>query len=113
MITLFIKSSELKLSYKSDECKNAFFKRIDEYGGWPLDENNNSYKYVGYFHTTEEKRECFFSNDYRRTDFQSSIYSVDQYYWWKISDNYKKEIEKQFLISCQNKLTKFIHQLGE
>ena len=46
MITLFIKSSELKLSYKSDECKNAFFKRIDEYGGWPLDENNNSYKYM-------------------------------------------------------------------
>lgn len=57
-----------------------FFKRIDDYGGWPL-----GAKWVGYRHGMEQYRPCTFTDHEVRDEWYTSIYCADDYYEWKLS----------------------------
>lgn len=56
----------------------AFFKLLDELGGWPL-----GYKFAGFEHTTE--REAGFCNSSQNDGWWTVIASADDYYLWKLS----------------------------
>lgn len=87
-------NSEAKPNYlyhllmdKDDE----FFARVDEYGGWPL-----GMKYVSFFHSGPAgPRKCEFGNDYLRTGWWTTVYSADDYYWWKVSNSRKELFKKR------------------
>lgn len=67
--------------------KDQFFAAIDEAGGWPL-----GYEYVGFEHT--EERKAGFSNSPIYHGWWTTLYSSDDYYFWKLSDEAKHKIIK-------------------
>jgi hypothetical protein len=77
-------------------------RQIDEIGGWPAAAESIVYK-----HTTDWKRECYFSKISNiRDEWNSSFLTRDEYYWYKISKNFKKaKFQKEIL----NLLMKFRH----
>lgn len=72
------------------ESDDDFFKRIDECGGWPT-----GMKYVTYQHTFESKRPCYFGNENRRDEWNTTFHSADDYYLWKLSEEAKNEIRRK------------------
>lgn len=66
---------------------NDFFRRIDECGGWPHDA-----KFVVMRHGC---RSCYFSNDNVRDGWNTTLYSSDDYYWWKLSEEAKETHRSQ------------------
>lgn len=76
------------------EKKEAFFARVDEYGGWPL-----GMKYVSFYHSgpvsTPPGRECQFSNEYRRDGWWTTIFEADDYFRWKLSGAAIKAIQNE------------------
>jgi hypothetical protein len=67
------------------EKQEDFFKRIDEFGGWPVGK-----RYVIFAHTDE--RECEFSDNYVSTGWWTTICDADEYYTWKLSPEGKAKI---------------------
>jgi len=67
-----------KLHHEYCENLELFFKRIDEYGGWPCRK-----KFVAYQHSNERK--CEFMNEYVRNGWWTTVCSSDDYYTWKLS----------------------------
>ena len=76
----------------ADESDDDFFRRIDEFGGWPLD-----MEYVHVKRTIENKRPCWFSNKPIKDEWNTTQYSRDDYCWWKISSDKKKQIQRTYL----------------
>lgn len=72
------------------EPDEAFFKRIDEFGGWPL-----GMQYVSFYHMAGGPRPCEFGNTELRNEWWTTICSADDYYYWKISDQFKKNLEEE------------------
>lgn len=56
----------------------AFFKHIDECGGWPLE-----YPYVGFAHS--DKREAAFTMEPRHDGWWTTLNHRDDYLMWKLS----------------------------
>jgi hypothetical protein len=56
----------------------SLFKRIDSQGGWPLDK-----RYATILHSLAS--EVIFTDNYIRDEWHTTLYSSDDYYWWKIS----------------------------
>ena len=86
--------AEIKLHHVWCEPIETFFQRIDECGGWPVGN-----KYVSFYHSTD--RECTFGNINLRTGWWTTIATADEYYFWKLSDEYRAKIreeQKQVLI---------------
>jgi len=82
------------------DTKETFFKRIDEFGGWP-----HNAKSVVLKHCCEEKRPCYFCTlKSVRNEWNTSIYTDDDYYWWKISSEKKLEIEKELRNKIRNSI---------
>lgn len=77
-----------RLHHRWCEKDEIFFARIDEYGGWPL-----GHRYVSSAHS--EERECIFGNEYLNTGWWTTLFEVDDYYWWKISEARKAKIENE------------------
>jgi hypothetical protein len=80
------------LYWDSREPAAAFFNRIDKLGGWPLEA-----KYCIVQHGCDKQRSCYFSTRKVHDDWNSTIYSSDDYYWWKLSDHYKKQKRQDLL----------------
>jgi len=74
------------------EPEDLFFRRIDQFGGWPV-----GYKYVTFVHSIENQRPCYFENKCRRDEMNTTICSADEYYWWKITELGKQQIKKQHI----------------
>jgi hypothetical protein len=68
------------------EPNEKFFERVDENGGWPV-----KAKWAGIEHTVERYRPVTFTEKEIRTEWYTSFVSADEYYWWKISNAFKKE----------------------
>ncbi len=68
------------------ESEDDFFTRVDKVGGWPSDK-----KYVSFLHSDERK--CEFTEHYLRTEWWTTVYSCDDYYWWKVSTSRKEDIK--------------------
>lgn len=81
------------------ETKENFFNRIDEYGGWPLNK-----KYVVFKHVVECERPCYFTDQHIHNEWYTTLYSCDEYYWWKISDKGKGLIEQDIISKFKNKI---------
>jgi hypothetical protein len=79
------------LFHKYCESQESFFKKIDNLGGWPVGN-----KFVTFIHSVESERECYFGNEYKRDGWNTTIYSADEYCWWKISDEGRKRIREEF-----------------
>ena len=93
-----------KLYYCPGDSTETFFKRVDECGGWP-----HNAKSVGYKHTCELERPCYFSVlENVRDEWNTSLYSSDEYYWWKISEDKKTKIKNSFEKEFKNKLLKYL-----
>lgn len=95
-----------KLYYCFGDTKEVFFKRIDEFGGWP-----HNAKSVVYQHTGELERSCYFSVlENIRDEWNTSVFNSDEYYWWKISENQKEKIKNSFEKEFQNKLLGYLNK---
>ena len=79
------------LTWQYGETESVFFERIEKLGGWPANA-----KSVVYRHTGERERPCYFSTlDNVRDDWNTSIYTSDDYYLWKLSDKAKDRLREQ------------------
>lgn len=84
---------EDKLFHCFWDTKEAFFARIDECGGWP-----HNAKSVVLKHVCESNRPCYFSlKEDVRDEWNTSIFTSDDYYWWKISEKQKNKHEKEVI----------------
>ncbi len=73
------------------ENNETFLKRIDECGGWP-----HNAKSVVSKHVCEHEIPCYFSTEEDvRDEWNTSILTADDYYWWKISKKKKDLIEQE------------------
>lgn len=83
---------------KNDE---RFFQMVDFLGGWPV-----TAKSVVLQHN--DKRSCYFSSEKDiRDGWNTSIFTSDEYYWWKLSDAKKNEFRKEICGTIgQNLLSK-------
>ncbi len=77
------------------ESLDSIFRRLDAAGGWPAGKN-----YMIRMHGTEPF-ECEFSNVYAHTEWWSTVCSIDDYFWWKISDSWKDKLKHQIRVTCQ------------
>lgn len=95
-----------QLYWSRGEDENIFFKRVDEeFGGWP-----HNAKSVVYRHTGEEPRYCYFCLvENVRDEWNTSFFTADDYYWWKISQNKKQEIKKLMFSKLAQQLQNFIY----
>ncbi len=77
--------------------KEEFFEEVDKFGGWPLGK-----KFVSFAHS--EERECVFGNTYLRTEWWTTVATADEYYFWKVSQEFKDEYRKneirKYLLGC-------------
>jgi hypothetical protein len=73
------------------EPDSDFFERIDSLGGWPT---NN--EYVSFLHVAEGPRPCYFGNEYKRDEYNTTLFSRDDYLWWKLSDKFKAEVKAKY-----------------
>jgi hypothetical protein len=76
------------------EKNDAFFRRIDEYGGWPV-----GMRYVSFFHEGPVSqipgRRCEFGNQYLRDGWWTTICEADDYYRWKLSAEALRKIQNE------------------
>lgn len=92
------------LYWMARDTKNEFFGRIDECGGWP-----HNAKSVVYKHCCEEKRPCYFSAGANiRDEWNTSIYSADEYYMWKLSPVATAEFELEIRDKIVQKILRYI-----
>ena len=66
------------LNHRWGSRGHAFFKMIDECGGWPL-----GYQYAGFEHT--DARLAGFCNSPHNDGWWTVVASADDYYLWKLS----------------------------
>ncbi len=93
-----------KLYYCPGDTTEEFFKRIDECGGWP-----HNAKSLVYRHTGELERSCYFSTlEFVGDEWNTTIYSSDEYYWLKISEDKKTKIKNCIEREFKNKLLKYL-----
>jgi hypothetical protein len=78
------------LFYLWCEPKDDFFRRVEEYGGWPFNA-----KWVGTRHGCEVQRVCTFTDLEVRDEWYTSIYSADDYYEWKLSPERRQKIKAE------------------
>jgi hypothetical protein len=71
------------------EPLTKFFERLDSLGGWPI-----GFKYATFIHDNTNRRIVYFGNQYLRNGWNTTFCSCDDYYWWKLSDVKKLEIQK-------------------
>ena len=62
----------------------TLFTRIDQHGGWPLD-----YKFLIVRHTVERERPLYFSTVPIDNEHNTTIYTADDYHWWKLTPEAK------------------------
>jgi len=90
----------MRLYHRWMESNPEFFSRIDACGGWPLGK-----KYVSFFHDIGIERRCEFGDTHLRNEWWTTIATADEYYWWKISTEYKAviaaEIRNKFVNQIQ------------
>lgn len=90
-------------SYMKDDVR--FFRMIDYLGGWPPSANS-----VVLQHQTN--RACYFSkNTDIRNEWNTSIVTADEYYWWKLSDLRKEEFRKEIYKKVGQDLLSKSHNL--
>lgn len=73
------------------DTEDEFFTRLDSCGGWPIGQN-----YVVREHCCDRERPCHFSSTPQHDEWNTTLYSVDDYYWWKVSPAKKKQIYAQY-----------------
>jgi hypothetical protein len=85
------------------DTQEEFFARIDMMGGWPL-----GYKFVTQQHTTMTERPCYFGNQQIRNEMNTTIFSADDYYWWKLTAERKAQerlkTRKEFALEITREL---------
>lgn len=72
------------------DTDDEFFKRIDQFGGWPLGKT-----WVGFDHGVVRHRPCNFYDQEVRTGWVTTIHCADDYYWWKVSEARKLEYKQK------------------
>lgn len=82
-----VKTEHTRLHQRSFDTVDEFMRRIEQYGGWPMDK-----LWVGFAHS--EERECTFTDARVHTGWHTSIYHRDTYLWWKMTPAMKAEIKK-------------------
>lgn len=85
------------------ESEDDFFKRVEECGGWPME-----FKYVSIYHTVERERDCEFGNKYLRNEWWTTLYSIDDYLWWKLSPERKAEEAKKVRGTFANEIRRMV-----
>lgn len=80
---------------------DAFFRQVDETGGWPL-----GYPFVAYHHS--DKRECIFMSTQINTGWWTTVCSADEYYWWKVSEAKKRSITNDIELNFWNRIGRLI-----
>ena len=85
-----------KLYRHGADSREDLFKHIDSLGGWPL-----SKQFVVMKHVVEALHPCYFSNNPIRDDYNTTLYSRDEYLWWKMSENGKLNIRKEHFQGCK------------
>ena len=70
------------------EPLEAFFARIDKFGGWPVEK-----RFVGFVHTKERK--AGFTDEPIRHGWWTTICSSDEYYRWKLSPEAIAKIHRE------------------
>lgn len=74
----------------SRDSMSDFFTRIDEYGGWPPEAKSvcSVHGFTPY--------ECYFSKaEYVRDEMNSSRYTADDYYLWKLSEKALERVRQE------------------
>jgi hypothetical protein len=54
------------------------------------------HQYVSFYHSGVRERECEFGDKHLRTEWWTTVYSRDDYLWWKLSPE-RKEKEAQLV----------------
>lgn len=80
-----------------------FFKRIDSLGGWPV-----GAKFVTMQHSFERERPCYFNNVNVRDEWNTTISSCDDYYYWKISKEFKDALQHKIEIAFCDRIRSII-----
>lgn len=88
-----------RLHHRRNDTDSEFFRRIEQYGGWPLEDDQ---QYVGFEHT-DERRAGFTDKPYS-TGMWTTIYHRDDYLWWKISDRRKDKIARDIRNKFANEM---------
>ena len=71
-----------EIFHNFQDTKEQFFARIDESGGWPWNAKSVVLKHTG----VSGDRPCYFSQALNiRNEWNTSIYTSDDYYLWKLS----------------------------
>lgn len=77
------------LFHRWGEPLEDFLKRIDEFGGWPYNAKSVVLKH-------NDERSCYFSiSEDVRNEYNTSICTSDDYYWWKLSQKRKDKHEQE------------------
>jgi hypothetical protein len=85
------------------ESEDCFFKRVEELGGWPMDQ-----AFVSIFHSINSKRPCEFGNQDLRTGWWTTIYSRDDYLWWKLSEPFKSELKAKHFQQFKQQIARMV-----
>ena len=89
------------LYWNAGEPLETFFTRLDSLGGWPLGR-----QYCIVQHCCESQRPCYFSNRRLHDEWNSTLCSSDEYYWWKISDTFQLYIKRIAVDEFKQKIAK-------
>lgn len=81
------------------ETNETLCKKVMEDGGWPREAMSLVMK-----HSCERDRPCYFSKIIVRDEWNTSVLTRDEYYWWALSDTKKAEIEREI----RNKIRRLI-----
>lgn len=69
--------------------EEAFLQAIDDTGGWPV-----GYTHCSFYHDVGDNRYCQFTTYPLRTGWWTTVATADDYYYWKLSDAKKAEIQQ-------------------
>jgi predicted metal-binding transcription factor (methanogenesis marker protein 9) len=90
--------------YCLDEPIENVFKRIDACGGWRAGATHLI------THCCKIKQPCYFSKIAVHNDYNTTICSADEYYWWKISNEGQAQIRMKIVEETKQRIIYLIKQ---
>lgn len=87
------------------EPNEVLFARIDECGGWPWNAKSIVMKHTG----CGGPRPCYFSTaENIRNEWNTSVATADEYYFWKLSDKAKEKLKSELIRDFKVKVANLV-----
>lgn len=81
------------------DTPDNFFPKVDTMGGWPIEAKSVVMKH-GF-----SPFDCYFSkNEYVRDEWNTTLFTADDYYLWKLSEKSKDKLREEGFKEAKNRI---------